>query len=429
MKRFFFTTIALAAVAVGCTKSGLIESPQTYETPITFEPYTGRAPVTKAAALYTEDLYTQGFRVVGFEQVAVSSTQLEEGQKLFNTTSPYLDRKVVAKYDKDGNLQTETVDGEKRTLWTYENAMYWPENKYLAFVAYGLNVNSDGDDEDTTVGLDESTCFVRGADFTTFTYTVSKTVAEQKDLVISPLMKDKNNASGKIAVQLHHVLSRVGFKVLPSGTSGVNVVIKNINLTGNFVESGTFDLTTAVDISTTPKSYDVEPGSAATTAFSYSLFGDGYALGATAKDSYKGFVTTSTTGTQAAVPVWNNCNFNKGNTFNPRTMTLPNIAVDDNGVPTDATHKNNYNNRYMMILPQDITGATVEVIYHLSDDIERIATIPIGDATTGVFPFAAGKAYEFVFTISTTAVGFNVEVNPWNPAAGLDVDSNLTPIS
>lgn len=427
MKRFFFTTIALAAVAVGCTKSGLIESPQTYETPITFEPYTGRAPVTKAAALYTEDLYTQGFRVVGFEQVAVSSTQLEEGQKLFNTNSPYLDRKVVAKYDKDGNLQTETVDGEKRTLWTYENAMYWPENKYLAFVAYGLNVNSDGDDEDTTVGLDESTCFVRGADFTTFTYTVSKTVAEQKDLVISPLMKDKNNASGKIAVQLHHVLSRVGFKVLPSGTSGVNVVIKNINLTGKFVESGTFDLTTAVDVSTTPKSYAVELGDAATSAFSYSLFGDGYALGATAKDNYKGFVTTSAS-TAASVAVWNNCTFAKGATFNPRTMSLPTIQVDDNGIPTDATQKASFNNRYLMLMPQEITGATVEVIYHLSDDIERVATIPIGDAA-GKFEFEAGKAYEFVFTISTTAVGFNVEVNPWNPAAGQDVDSNLTPIS
>ncbi|MBO5708996.1 MAG: hypothetical protein J6S01_06620 [Bacteroidales bacterium] len=414
MKRFFFTVIALAAVAVGCTKSGLIESPQTYEIPITFEPYTGKAPVTKAAVVATADLYADGFRVIGFEQAAKSDA-LTGDQELFSNTSAFLDRKVVAKYN-GGNLVTDT-DG--KTVWTYENAMYWPENKYLAFVAYGLNVNSDGSDPDTTVGLDESTCFVRGADYTTFTYTVSKTVADQKDLVISPLMKDKNNASGKIAVQLHHVLSRVGFKVLPSGTSGVNVVIKNINLTGNFVESGTFDLTTAVDVSTTPKSYDVELGSAAATAFSYSLFGDGYAFGATAKASYKGFSTTSTTGTQTAVPVWNNYAFASGNTFNPKQILTADLKAE-----TDAA----YSNRYMMLMPQEITGATVEVIYHLSDDIERVATIPIGDAA-GKFEFEAGKAYEFVFTISTTAVGFDIVVNPWNPAAGQDVDSTLTPVA
>lgn len=422
MKSFFFTVIALAAVAVGCTKSGLIESPQTYEIPITFEPYTGKAPVTKATVVATADLYADGFRVIGFEQAAKSDA-LTGDQELFSNASAFLDRKVVAKYN-EGNLVTDT-DG--KTVWTYENAMYWPENKYLAFVAYGLNVNSDGSDQDTTVGLDESTCFVRGADYTTFTYTVSKTVAEQKDLVISPLMKDKNNASGKIAVQLHHVLSRVGFKVLPSGTSGVNVVIKNINLTGNFRESGTFDLTTAVDVSATPKSYDVELGAAAQNAFSYSLFGDGYALGATAKDNYKGFVTTSAS-TAASVPVWNNCTFAKGDTFNPRTMSLPTIPVDGNGIPTDATQKASFNNRYLMIMPQEITGAEVEVIYHLSDDIERVATIPIGDVN-GDFEFEAGKAYEFVFTISTTAVGFDIVVNPWNPAAGQDVESTLTPVA
>lgn len=422
MKSFFFTVIALAAVAVGCTKSGLIESPQTYEIPITFEPYTGKAPVTKATVVATADLYADGFRVIGFEQAAKSDA-LTGDQELFSNASAFLDRKVVAKYN-EGNLVTDT-DG--KTVWTYENAMYWPENKYLAFVAYGLNVNSDGSDQDTTVGLDESTCFVRGADYTTFTYTVSKTVADQKDLVISPLMKDKNNASGKIAVQLHHVLSRVGFKVLPSGTSGVNVVIKNINLTGKFVESGTFDLTTAVDVSTTPKSYDVEPGAAAQNAFSYSLFGDGYALGATEKDNYKGFVTTSAS-TAASVPVWNNCTFVKGDTFNPRTMSLPTIPVDGNGIPTDATQKASFNNRYLMIMPQEITGAEVEVIYHLSDDIERVATIPIGDVN-GDFEFEAGKAYEFVFTISTTAVGFDIVVNPWNPAAGENVDSTLTPVA
>ena len=66
MKRFFFLTIALAAAAISCTKSGLLESPQTYENPIEFEPYAGKAPVTKATEVLTDDIKESGFHVVGF---------------------------------------------------------------------------------------------------------------------------------------------------------------------------------------------------------------------------------------------------------------------------------------------------------------------------------------------------------------------------
>ena len=228
-------------------------------------------------------------------------------------------------------------------------------------------------------------------------------------------MVNKDNTSGTIAVQLYHVLSRVGFKVLPLGSAGVNVVIKSVKLKGDFVEGATFDLTKAVTVSGNIVSYEKTLNSAS-TAVSYDLFGNGYTKEAESSTNTHGFVATSVASTSAsALPIFYNCDFELGIDYEPGDEKPTSGASD-----TD---------RFMMIMPQTIENAEVEVIYHLTDDVERVATIPIGDATSKEFAFAAGKAYEFVFTISTVAVGFNVEVNTWNPAAGENVETELTPVA
>ena len=62
MKRFFFSLIALSAAAIGCTQSALLETPDQFGTEITFSPYTGRTPVTKATSVENEaDLAAGGF--------------------------------------------------------------------------------------------------------------------------------------------------------------------------------------------------------------------------------------------------------------------------------------------------------------------------------------------------------------------------------
>lgn len=392
-------TIALAAVAVGCTKSGLIESPQTYETPISFEPYTGKSPVSKAAVENETSLKAGGFHVTGFIEGADGA--IVTAASSTNPTPYYLDKDVV----------WGTPAGASSETWFYNEAKYWPEGEKLSFVAYGLNVNTGGEGTIFDNIVDASDY----KDYAKFTYAVPTEVANQKDLVISPLMVNKDNTSGTIAVQLYHVLSRVGFKVLPLGNAGVNVVIKSVKLKGDFVEGATFDLTEAVSVSDNTVSYKKTPESAS-TAVSYDLFGNGYTKEAESSTNTHGFVATSVASTSAsALPIFYNCDFELGTSYKPGDEEPTSGASD-----TD---------RFMMIMPQTIENAEVEVIYHLTDDVERVATIPIGDATSKEFTFAAGKAYEFVFTISTVAVGFNVEVNTWNPAAGENVETELTPVA
>lgn len=391
MKRFFFLSIALAAVAVGCTKSGLLESPQTYQTPISFEPYTGKAPVTKATVAVDTTIYGSategGFRVIGFEEIG--------DDKHFDTTGTsgfFLNKRVYAK--------------DNAPTWTYDETMYWPEAKTISFVSYGLNVNAD-DDIFSLVYEDAS--------LTKYNFTVPQTVAEQKDLLISPIMKGKHSGSGTIGVRFFHVLSRVGFKVKPSGTADVNVMIKSIKLTGSFVQSGMFDLTNAVDTTKNPVEYNYKEV-AASGDVTYDLFGKNYSEGNSAT-KYPCFLTVSEE-TPTAVPVWNNTNFSTAT--EPGDLTPPAMGTD--GLPTTDDLKKAYADRYMMIMPQTVSGAEVEVVYHLEDAVEQTTTIPLGD-----FTFEAGKAYEFVFTLSTTAVGFDVEVGTWDTSTG-DIETNLTPI-
>ena len=393
MKRFFFLSIALAAVAVGCTKSGLLESPQTYQTPISFEPYTGKAPVTKATVAVDTTIYGSategGFRVIGFEET-------DKGFDTTGTSGFFLNKRVYAK--------------DNAPTWTYDETMYWPEAKTISFVSYGLNVNAD---EDIFSLADET------KSLTKYNFTVPPTVAEQKDLLISPIMKEKHSGSGTIGVRFFHVLSRVGFKVKPSGTANVKVMIKSIKLKGSFVQGGMFDLTNAVDTTKNPVAYNYKEV-AASGVVTYDLFGKNYSEGGDATN-YPCFLTVSQA-TPTAVPVWNNMTFSKAT--EPGDLTPPTMGTD--GLPTTKPLKQAYADRYMMIMPQTVSGAEVEVVYHLADAVEQTTTIPLGD-----FKFEAGKAYEFVFTLSTTAVGFDVEVGAWDTStangAG-DKKTNLTPI-
>lgn len=392
MKRFFFMTIALAAASVSCTKGGLMESPQNYAAPITFEPYTGKAPVTKAEIVKTEDIAEDGFRVIGFD---VTNSVIDD------KANPYL-KKVV-------------TSGDEGTNWTYTGAMYWQANQTLSFVAYGLNANTNTVvDEDTGDITDEGDNFVQKniTDFTAFTYTVPSDVADQKDLVISPFIKDKTSSSGTIPVYLYHVLSRVGFQLKIEGTDGINVIIKNLTLKGTGYDSADFDLTKSVVVTEasgdTPASVDYDKTFPSTTApIAYSLFDSAYEYeGSNTDTTYPGFIVESDTmeegenGEPVAktqiVPICKSTT-----TFAPDAY---NLAAATASAPTDTELAN----RYMMFLPQTFTDGKIEVVYQMEGGVEQYAELPL---TT---EFKAGKAYEFIFIISTTAVNFDVTVGVWD---------------
>lgn len=344
MKRFFFTVIALAAVAVSCTKSGLLESPQTYQDQITFEPYTGKAPVTKATVADDETL-RGGFRVIGFSADA-------DGGIADPTQKPYLSKMVT------GTLQDETTE------WSYSGAMFWPdkEDDKLSFVAYGLNVNGNPVKNEESgesygdVTINPSDIFKQEGNYATFTYTVPDERTDQKDLLISPVNSGNNGRT--VEMRLYHVLSRIGFSVDVQNATQTKptVEITSIKLAGDFISEATFNLAEAVTVTDSKAEYKV---SGTPQSKTYSFYGD---------DETK-FTTTS--------------------------------------IGRQIIYTGDENDRFMMIVPGQGTEITVE--YKIGDVAQKPAKLDLSS-----LEFEAGKAYEFVFTLSTVAVGFNVDVTPWD---------------
>jgi hypothetical protein len=83
-------------------------------------------------------------------------------------------------------------------------------------------------------------------------------------------------------------------------------------------------------------------------------------------------------------------------------------------------------NRYMMLIPTTLgADAHILVRYQLTDADEQTAKISLAD-----WKFEAGKSYDFVFKVSTSAIGFYVEVSPWDsyfPTEGNSGIYTLTP--
>ena len=208
MKRFFFSLIALSAVAVGCTQSALLETPDFGGTEITFEPYTGRTPVTKAESAdlaYLQKPSNQGggFYVYGFLN--------QEGK----APAVYMDNELVY-WD---------------AMWTYDNLVYWPDQSStstLSFVAYSANAVGKGLSNVTKDG---------------FTFTVQDDIDNQVDLLATSftpelsLNSTSGVSDGKVSLDFKHLLSRVGFQI--KTTSARQVVINSLTLNGKMYTKGT----------------------------------------------------------------------------------------------------------------------------------------------------------------------------------------------
>lgn len=411
MKRFFFTAIALAAVAVSCTKGGLLESPQTYEAPISFEPYTGKALATKASVVETSDIESVGFKVLGF---------IEE--KDATTITPSKADFTFAKVYKDGGA------------WKYdEAAAYWPDGQDLTFVAYGLNAGA-------TNPVD--------GNYAKISYEVPSAVADQKDLVISPVMQNLNSnvQDGPVSVYLYHALSRVGFTLKTQGnatSTANNVEIKSITLNGNFTTKATFDLSkiaapatniktltyyTEVDTENNITSDMINFSATQNADVSYQLFGT------------NGLFTTNGATPDATIAATETdpYTYNSYNIYHSKTSNGDGIV--------DASSSNKAN-RFMMIMPgqvgdvvesdnidfdgDGVKGETItpfiKVVYQITGATEQTATIALVKDGAN-WTFEPGKAYEFVFTVSTVAVGFNVDVNIWDPTSTTDNETVTVPV-
>ena len=413
MKRFFFSVIALSAIAISCTKSGLVELPQTFETPITFEPYTGKAPTTKATVMDSDALQAPMYDATsatptkgGFHVLAFTHTTTGENSVADYTATPYMDEDVWYEAAVTDNPETADVNEAKEAYWDYNGVSYWPEGK-LDFVAYGLNAKD----------------YMTFTSKTSFTYAVPALVSAQEDLIVATPQKGETNDGSKINIPFKHLLSKVGFSLETNkADQNVKVTIKKIVLSGAFHNQGVVNMT-----ADTPA-----VGSKSGNVTSYTFFGMQGAdnsvvdYNPSIANTYDCFVgdskgkVTDNAGKQVYDPIYAN-----------HTITVVANPTEDG--PTTFTQASpvsktgaSEDNRYMMIIPTEAqANAKITVVYQLTGDEERTAEAQLANG----FEFEAGMGYEFVLKVSTLKVDFSVNVSGWDPNVDIEESYTLTPVT
>lgn len=368
MKKIIFTVIAVALATVSCTKSNLLDAPQTQMTPISFDTYTGKTPTTKAVSETTETLAknynsnNKAFHVNAFVPGAYSTT--------------YTSMDVWASSYTDAKDATETTEAVPfSATWTYEGKAYWPSNGKLDFIAYGLNA------------ADHLVPTITGS-HTAFTYTVSNTVSEQEDLIVAVKPAESSMpTNGIVSLNFKHLLSRVGFTLKTTQShDNVAVTINSVVIRGrNFAPTGTLNfLDSQGNLVSEPSITPIVDASVT----SYSLFDTEYP-----GTTYDYFYTSKSPGPDKGIGIYAN-KAKKG------TVTSD----------TEFTE----GNRYMMLIPGAvITGA--DIYYQLPGANEAHVT---ANLTDGEITLEKGKAYEFIIKLSTDAIDFRGEVTDWDPVAG-----------
>ena len=357
MKRFFFSLIALSAAAIGCTQSELLDTPGLLSAEVSFSPYTGRSPMTKATAIVEASGLAEdgGFYVYGY---------LNQTDGATTNTSVYLDNKHVT-----------SADG---TNWSYgDQIVYWPEassTSTLSFVAYSANAWGADKEPDAAndSAKDDNIVWADGKVGEEFIFTVPDAIDNQVDLVATAMQKnlslnsgsDKVSSTGQVTLNFHHLLSRVGFKVQTSTSKPVTIT--DITLKGRMQTQGTLNLINGAEGDEEPALTPI--GDKVVKEYSY---------------------VSSPTG------------------------------VNISGAKETPQPVYSGTNKYLMIMPHSLlaseSGAgsdhSINVSYKVgdSDYVNNVsAVLPLE------FVFEAGKAYEFVLKLSTSSLSFDVQEQPWN---------------
>lgn len=382
MKRFIFSAIAIAAVATACTESGLIDMPDFYASEITFDPYIGKAPVTKAEDIDADYLFDSSKEDPAFHVYAF----LHKGVDASNNNAPIIDFRNPF-MDKD--VWFDPNAGESGAgVWRYDGLEYWP-NTPLAFVAYNTDAES---------------CITSHPSHTEFEFTVKDVIEDQVDLLITPFMPNQTDSDegGNTNVNLvfKHVLSRIGFSVIPTSPSAnVNIAIRSIKLYGTFPSVGTVDLTSNRDeviieaTENTQATTEKRPYITAKTGTNvdcYTLF-DGnhcFEINSAACLSNNQIV---------AKPIYPNAELH----VDQEKWSDRYVAMDEDEI--------NPENRYMMLIPCNPGADTyIEVEYQLTSDIKRTAKVQLDN-----WVFKPGFAYEFILKVSTDSIDFEAQMGGW----------------
>ena len=348
MKRFFFSLIALSAAVVGCTQSAMLETPDLGGAAVSFSPYTGRTPVTKATTIAQPDDQgampegsvtlgdAGGFNVFGF-------LTTDDGKTTKTTILDAMNNEHVTYTDADG--------------WTYDGLVYWPDKastSTMSFVAYSHNAAN----YITWKGNKTTTEQV-------LTFEVPEDIDDQVDFLATALQDELSlnnplSAGGTVTLNFHHLLSRIGFKVQTTTSTGVK--IKALSLSGRMYVAGELNLK-AVKGTEIPVLQVPSTATKQNPEYHYIREDEAASQISRAKDEAQ--------------------------------------RVQRDG------------SEYLMILPHTVRQGDdhfINVTYQVGNGIDREVYVELPPD----FEFKPGKAYEFILKISTSSISFKVEENGWN---------------
>lgn len=347
MKRFFFSLTALTAVLVGCTQSAVLETPDLENIEISFNPYTGRTPVTKATEIASPSALgaAGGFNLYGTSTTLNGTT---------TTTKVYIN-------DKHVNYSSGS--------WAYDQgtAVYWPprtSTTTLSMAAYSANAYL-GADKTASTEDDPSFTWLESTNKKAFKFEVPVLIGNQIDLLATSFQGDLslNNTekvdNGKVTLVFHHLLSRIGFQLKTIGPAR-KVVIKSLSLSGRMYTEGILDLTAAKE-SEVPTLTQTTPQNVTEIA---------------KKDATYYYITSTS------------------------PVTFESGASDETSISSG---------NYLMIMPHAIQPGDdhyINVTYTIGGSSDKTSRIKLPEG----FEFLPGKAYEFILELSTSAITFDVKV-------------------
>lgn len=388
MKRFIFSAIALVMATSACTESGLIDAPEFYGNPIAFDTYIGKVPMTKAENVDVSYLQKSTGVGGGIQIYAFKSPLDNTNRDYVDYSEAYMNGRLV--YSSSiWNYQIE-----KENTWVNEEA-YMPSGKDLAFVAHNLSAGiSTKNNKD-------------------FSFTVNDVVANQVDLLVTPLtFVQETGETTNVPLRFYHLLSRVGFKVLSTGGS-TDIEISSIKLNGRFIKSGHVDMSLATATPNLDKTGD-EPSIDVINRIPAIAPDEngGYAKYSVDNKEYDGY---SFFGTNESFTINSSLCLDAKLIFNNKSVTenTPSSSIE----ALEA-------NRYMMIMPGQVGNFPdyddldfdgdkseltitphIEITYSLDGNANK-ARVPLVDAQGYNWTFEAGKAYEFIFKIMTATIEF-----------------------
>lgn len=373
MKRTLFSICALAAVLVGCSKSDVVDAPN-IDTPISFDVYSGKVPVSKATSIDGEDADDRQIALSGAGGFVVYAynTVVSGEDYTPNWGSPYFDETLSY---ANGSWTFNVKAGNDKA-----NVHYWPsDGNKLAFVAYSNNGGSDYVTPVEAGGVWSAP---------SLTVNVPNTVAEQKDVMVAKFVQTKsvNETPEPVSLSFHHVLSRVYFKL----TSDRSMTVTSVKVNGDFYSTGNVDLYNEGSDSTTP-AVEVETSDVESYEFLTHYF-----------------------------------------TLETETGTQTSLIIDNTPADTEEDETHDY---YMMLIPSVPT--TVEVIYYFEEDEDNkfIATATLNEPGASItdesFKFAAGKSYLFDLVLKSKAISFTATVEGWgtDQTIGSPTDENYKFVS